>query len=523
MLPRVAMARFIQPDYRQAQWLSVTFDDVIEPGSFDHALHHLVEARYDDSFLADRFRNDDSGRPAIHPKILLKILLAGYSRGILSSRKLEEACRHHVRFVALTGGARPDHATIAAFLHKLEGELPAIFADILTVCHAEGLLDGTRFAVDGLKLPANASREWSGTFEELKRKRDKLVAKSKALIKDHKRRDRRLAKGKPETAAPEPDAAGKLLAKAAKIDAFLAENQPRAGATGKEVKSNLTDPESSKMPTSRGMVQGYNAQAVADAKHQVVTAAGIAPGGQDGNVLGELFQSAAATADKAGLGATYYEGREILADANYHSEANLQACHDAKVDAVIPDPNFRARDPRHEGRDEHHIQRVRPSIKRFGIEHFQHDPGSDTWRCPKGQRLVLVQKDSRCASGLFRKYRIGSDFCSICELREKCLRPGATRRMLSIRTETGRPRCDEMRRKVDTPEGRERYSRRMGIIEPVFANIRHAKGMDRFHYKGRTKVAAQWLLYCLVHNLGKIAGYGANYLATGRISARATA
>jgi hypothetical protein len=95
--------------------------------------------------------------------------------------------------------------------------------------------------------------------------------------------------------------------------------------------------------------------------------------------------------------------------------------------------------------------------------------------------------------------------------------------MLSIRTETGRPRCDEMRRKVDTPHGRERYSRRMGIIEPVIANIRHAKGMNRFHYKGRTKVAAQWPLYCLVHNLGKIAGYGANYLATGRIPARATA
>jgi hypothetical protein len=70
---------------------------------------------------------------------------------------------------------------------------------------------------------------------------------------------------------------------------------------------------------------------------------------------------------------------------------------------------------------------------------------------------------------------------------------------------------------------RDPYSRRTGIIEPVFADIRHAKGMNRFHYKGRTKAAAPWLLYCLVHNLGKIAGYGASHLATGRIPARTTA
>lgn len=506
------MARFIQPDYDQSQWLELSFNQLIEPGSFDHAMFHLVEGRYDDSFLADRFCNDDTGRPAIHPKTLLKVLLAGYSRGILSSRKLEEACAHHARFIALTGGAKPDHSTIAAFLHKLQGELPAIFAEVLMVCHEEGLLDGTRFAVDGLKLPADASREWSGTFKELKRKRDKFTKRARALMKEHKRRDRRLSKGKSETATPEIPAHEKLLAKAAKIDAFLADNEPRKGTTGKEVKSNVTDPESSKMPTSKGVVQGYNAQALVDEKHQVVTAADIAPGGQDGNVLGELFEQASSTAESAGLGADHYRGKELLADANYHSEKNLEACQAAGVDAVVPDPNFRGRDPRHKGRDEHHIQRARPSVNRFGIEHFEHDAHNDTWHCPRGQKLVVIQKTCRCASGVFRKYRVESDFCSICQLRDKCLRPGASKRTLSVRIESGRPLCEEMRAKIDTPEGRKRYSRRMGIVEPVFANIRHAKGMDRFYYSGRRMVRAQWLLYCLVHNIGKIARYGASHL-----------
>ena len=83
--------------------------------------------------------------------------------------------------------------------------------------------------------------------------------------------------------------------------------------------------------------------------------------------------------------------------------------------------------------------------------------------------------------------------------------------MLSVRMETGRPLCEEMRRKVDSKEGRRRYSRRMGIVEPVFGNIRHAKGMDRFYYRGRKMVGVQWMLFCLVHNNGKSARYGTTH------------
>jgi len=62
-----------------------------------------------------------------------------------------------------------------------------------------------------------------------------------------------------------------------------------------------------------------------------------------------------------------------------------------------------------------------------------------------------------------------------------------------------------MRRKVDTPQGRRTYAKRMAIVEPVFGNIKACKGMDRFTLRGRHKVNLQWMLYCLVHNIGKIA------------------
>jgi hypothetical protein len=375
--------------------------------------------------------------------------------------------------------------------------------------------------LDGLKLPTDAAKEWSGTFDTLKRKRDKFRKKAAALMKEHKRRDRRLAKGKSEVAGETLTPAEKLLAKAEKIDAFLNENEPRMGVSGKEVQSNLTDPESSKMHTSKGTVQGYNCQALADASHQVVTHASVPEGGQDGRVLGELFEQATSEARAAGLGEDFYKGKELLADANYHSEPNLEVCAEHELDAVIPDPNFRDRDDRYDGRDKH-LRKARPKDNtRFTAEDFEYDGADDTYTCPKGQTLRRKPGTGTSAGGKgkFHKYGIDSDFCSICEFRKRCLSKNGKRRTLSVCVEPARPNCQAMRDKVDTPEARERYSYRMGAIEPVFANLRHAKGLNRINYRGRTKVGVIWKLWCIMHNIGKIAlyrpGYGRAQAASG--------
>jgi IS5 family transposase len=65
-----------------------------------------------------------------------------------------------------------------------------------------------------------------------------------------------------------------------------------------------------------------------------------------------------------------------------------------------------------------------------------------------------------------------------------------------------------MTRKIDTERGRYQHSRRLGIVEPVFANVCSTWGLRRFSLRGREKVNAQWLLYCLVHNIGKLQQYG---------------
>ena len=161
------MARFKTYDYRQRVLLPVSLGDQLMPGTLEFAIHTLVEKRLDMSIFECKYRNDETGRAAYDPKVLLKVVLLAYSRGLISSRKIEQACRENVVFMALACGQQPDHSTIAAFVSSMKDEILPLFRDVLLVCEEMNLLGGTMFALDGCKLPANASKEWSGTLGEL--------------------------------------------------------------------------------------------------------------------------------------------------------------------------------------------------------------------------------------------------------------------------------------------------------------------------------------------------------------------
>src|SRR5450755_2239025 len=184
------MPRFKPYDYRQGLMVPVTPEEQFLEGSLEYALHHLIEERIAESWFEDLYANDEIGRPAYSPKLLLKVILLGYARGLIGSRRLEQACKENITFMALSCGIRPDHSTLAGFVEKLQGRIEVIFSEVLLVCHEEGLLSGTHLSLDGLKLPANASREWSVSFQELRWKADKLRRKVKEQLAEHRRQDR---------------------------------------------------------------------------------------------------------------------------------------------------------------------------------------------------------------------------------------------------------------------------------------------------------------------------------------------
>lgn len=246
------MPRFIDYNYNQTVMLPIAFENQILPGTFEHCINYLVDNQLDLSIFHPKYKNDDGGRPAYDPAILLKIVLLAYSRGITSSRKIEAMCRENIIFMALSADSRPHFTTIADFISNSDKQIAALFKQVLLVCGQMGLIGQEMFAVDGCKMPSNASKEWSGTQADLKKKAEKIDRAVRFLLKKHRDEDRQ---GAPDATMRqrEEQQVQKLQAVSHKITEFLSRSEAKVGRTGKEVKSNITDPDSAKMKTGHGV------------------------------------------------------------------------------------------------------------------------------------------------------------------------------------------------------------------------------------------------------------------------------
>ena len=169
------MARYKDYDYSQGKFIPIHFDKQILPGTFEYSLHYLIDNEIDLSIFDLRYRNDETGAPAYDPAILLKIILYAYSRGITSSRKIAQCCRENIIFMALSADTRASLYNDRRFHFDLKrGDHRAISGSALMICDEMGLIGKEMFAVDGCKLPSNASKEWSGTKEDLEKKKEKM-------------------------------------------------------------------------------------------------------------------------------------------------------------------------------------------------------------------------------------------------------------------------------------------------------------------------------------------------------------
>ncbi len=516
------MAKFKPYNYDQMVMIPITLKEQIEPGTLEYAIHELVETKIDLSVFEDRFKNDDTGSPAFDPKILLKIILFAYSRGIIGARPIERACRENIIFMAMSCGFQPDHSTIAHFVSSMKDEIESIFCNILLVCEELNLLGGTHFSLDGLKLPSNAAKEWSGTFKELKRKQEKLQEKLDQVLSEHIRTDKT---SESDSQRREKQKA-RLKRQVKRLDEFLKRNLPKKGKTKTEIQSNVTDNESAKMPTSHGVIQGYNAQALVDDKHQIILNAEAMGNGQDHDNLKPMLEGGKKNMQAIGKGEDYFEDKELSADCNYHNKDNLAICDAEKIDAYIPDPQFRKRDVRFAEQDRFKDginPRKRPKKSNrnqntFTNDDFTWDENKQGYVCKNGKFLKRKARAQQIRNIVYDMYRARPADCSACPLRLKCLSTPKTQARYVLIPIDRWPEdkkktslVEQMKAKIDTAEGRRIYSRRLGIIEPVFANIRAQKRLDRFTLRTKEKVNIQWMLFALVHNIEKIANFGGAY------------
>jgi len=182
----------------------------------------------------------------------------------------------------------------------------------------------------------------------------------------------------------------------------------------------------------------------------------------------------------------------LPADANYFSEGNLKACKEREVEAIIPDGQYKKRLKDNKS-------------KQYGPDDFVYNKRGDYYKCPNGKKLIYRGSFPLHDTDM-KEYRASVKNCLECPFIKNCINtkkdPSKMEhgRRLSVSPNS---LCNLLRKKLNTVEYQDRYACRIQIIEPVFANIKSGKGLDRFMLRGRAKVNSQWQLYCITHNLGK--------------------
>jgi transposase len=520
------MPKYIPYNYNQTEMVVINFTNQLQAGTFEHAIHYLIEHRLDLSIFDGRYKNDETGRLAYDPAVLLKIILFAYSKGITSSREIQWCCETNITFMALACGSVPHFTTIASFVSGNVNAIEELFNQVLLICHEDGLLGNELFAIDGCKMSSNAAKEWSGTFKELQQKRDKLRKHIRHCLKEHKATDKRSVDGK-EQARRLAQKAETLDRAAKRIDQFLSQNTPKQGQgrQKKEIKSNVTDNESAKMTTGKGTIQGYNGVATVDSKHQVIVDAQAFGHGQEHHTLKPVVEKVKERFKLLGIKKNIFtpQGTVLTADTGFANEKNNEYLYKQGINGYIPDNQFRSRRPEFAEQKVKHGKRKQEGKPKNPVQYFTQDDFKFNKRwlkciCPAGEELTLRRVDDN-GYGKETAYFEGRLLqCRHCPLKEQCMknpsaadhRKGAGRQVSFIigQVKNKKSYTDWMKERVDSERGKHIYSHRMSVVEPVFANIGTNKGLNRFSLRGKEKTQSQWQLYSLVHNVEKWMNYG---------------
>ena len=431
---------------------------------------------------------------------MLKIILLGYAHGLISSRRIAKACETNIHFMSVSGDVQPHYTSIAGFVAKMHQQIEPLFTQVLMICDAEDLIGRHMFAIDAggptrCKIKSNASKEWSGTFRELERKKTKSERANKRIVERHQA----------QNGLGEEEVAHNLQQKEKlnKITKFLATHQEKTGSKGKPVKSNITDPDSAKMTTSKGTIQGYNGIAINDDKHQIILQA------QTWGSVGEqqtlqpaieqlnqqLDKLNAAKNDDKSFGMT----TRFTADSGFNSEDNLAFMSSSGFDTYIADNQFRSRNPLFKDSETYHTEKEKRRLKRrkgkprlFTSQDFHYDKDSQTCRCPAGNLMWISGINVKSNHKEYTRFGGYLKDCKSCPLQEQCMRKPPTERGRQVQFLNDASRkqlsySDKTKIKIDSPMGRRQYSKRLGCIKLVFGNIMTNKVMNKLTLRARSK------------------------------------
>jgi len=393
------------------------------------------------------------GQPPYHPAMMVKLLLYGYCIGTASSRKIERATYRDVAFRVLAGDQHPDHDSIAEFRKRHLEALAAVFVQVLRLCQAAGLVTLGHVALDGTKLKANASKHKAMSYARMGETERRLEAEVRTLLE-----------------------------RAHQVDA-AEDAQYGPGRRGDELPAELARRES-RLAKIRTAKAALRAEAQARAAHEAE--AGRA------KLAAREHRVGSAKGKPAKIPDPEQAQPAPTAQRNF-TDPESRIMVDGATKAFVQGYNAQA------AVDSHAQVIVACGVTQAAGDVGQFVPMLEQAIGNVGQRPEQVTADA----GYFSEANLTApQFAGI----EFYVPPD--RHLHGREAAAGRSRqgsfSEAMRRKLQTPVGRAVYARRKTIPEPVFGQIKQARGFRRFWLRGVQKARGEWALICLTHNLLKL-------------------
>jgi len=454
------MRKFRPYDPHQTFEMPPTLREWLPAGHLALFISDVVDALSLEEIYRSYENADGRGQPPYHPAMMVKLLVYGYCIGVLSSRKIAKATETDIAFRVLAANQHPDHDTLAAFRQRHLKALANLFLQILKMCQKAGLVKLGNLAVDGSKVLANASKHKAMSYERMEQAEKQLEAELVALLTEAQRRDeaedKEFGKGHRGDALPkELERREKRLQviRAAKAE-LEAEAKVKAGEEARKAQEKRAEREKQEQET--GKKRGGRPPQVKD----------------PAQAKPEL---------KAQKNFTDPESR-IMKDGATKGGVqayNAQAAGDSHAQIIV------ATGVTQEANDKKQLVPMLLKVE---------------------QNTGSLPQASTADTGYFSTEAITDERLKSVNL----LVPPDRQKQGEVLPETtgSAPEdasiIEQMRQKLRTTAGRELYRQRKAIVEPVFGQIKAARGVRRFSFRALARVMAEWDILCMTHNLLKL-------------------
>lgn len=446
----------------------------------------------------------------IDPCTMFEILVFAYMNGIYSSRDIESACRHDIRFMwILQNELPPDHSTIARFQNeRLTSIIEDLFYQLTKKLYELSELSYKNIFIDGTKIEANANRYTFVWAKSVKKQLEKLEARISKLvpeialrndlspeislddclshlIKDLRLKNIEFVSGKGKRKSQLQKDIELLTSFVTRREGYMVHKKN----LGNRNSYSKTDHDATFMRLKEDHMKNgqlkpaYNVQIGVESEY--IVALGLFPNPTDTTTLPPFLDR---VYEKSG-----HRTENVIADAGYASEENYTYLEKNKQNAYIKPADHEVRKTR----------KFRNDI--YNVENMPYDKGSDSYTCPNGKKLLYVGDSKRKSDNGFIsvKRNYVCEGCSGCPHRDRCFKGRYENRAIAVSHIFLKQKRDAEFR-VCTPDGILLRVNRSIQVEGAFGVIKEDHGFRRFLTRGKQKTETQFFLLAFAFNIRKL-------------------